>query len=223
MKPIILEAIDNTDNARMIQKRLPYLFQLAELECSRAGKIGMQVGSLRENIIIALLINLFGQENVDTNIPITKPEVDVIVKGEPISIKTITGTLSGVKLIWTVDAESALNFINEYRPSCDIILINIQWASTGYFFYIPKEAQIEAFNHLGKSRYLKLPKPGTNPRGVEITKEALIETVQDDRTKIIPIEWQKAETNFNIYEKWTRLWSDTPPSSDDDLTRRTLF
>jgi hypothetical protein len=31
-----------------IRKRLPYLFQLAELESSRAGKIGMEVGSLRE-------------------------------------------------------------------------------------------------------------------------------------------------------------------------------
>ena len=28
-----------------IKKRLPYLFQLAELESSRAGKIGMEVGS----------------------------------------------------------------------------------------------------------------------------------------------------------------------------------
>ena len=30
-----------------IKSRLPYLYQLAELESSRAGKIGMQVGSLR--------------------------------------------------------------------------------------------------------------------------------------------------------------------------------
>jgi hypothetical protein len=31
-----------------IQKRLPYLYHLAELDSSRAGKIGMEVGSLRE-------------------------------------------------------------------------------------------------------------------------------------------------------------------------------
>jgi hypothetical protein len=54
-----------------IKTRLPYLFQVAELESSRAGKIGMEVGSLREKIIIALLIYKFGEENVETEIPIT--------------------------------------------------------------------------------------------------------------------------------------------------------
>ena len=44
-----------------IKRRLPYLYQLAEFESSRAGKIGMQVGSLRENIIVALLIYKFGE------------------------------------------------------------------------------------------------------------------------------------------------------------------
>ena len=32
-----------------IQKRLPVLFYLAELESSRAGKVGMEVGSVRED------------------------------------------------------------------------------------------------------------------------------------------------------------------------------
>ena len=33
---------------RKIQRRLPYLFQLAEVESSRAGKTGMEAGSVRE-------------------------------------------------------------------------------------------------------------------------------------------------------------------------------
>jgi len=53
-----------------IQKRLPALFQLAELESSRAGKIGMEVGSVRERILIALLINKFGHKFVNTELPI---------------------------------------------------------------------------------------------------------------------------------------------------------
>lgn len=60
-----------------IQERLPELFYIAELESSRAGKVGMEVGSARERIVIALLIYKFGQENIDTDIPITQPEVDV--------------------------------------------------------------------------------------------------------------------------------------------------
>lgn len=47
-----------------IKKRLPHLFQIAEIESSRAGKVGMEVGSLRERMIIALLIHRFGEENV---------------------------------------------------------------------------------------------------------------------------------------------------------------
>ena len=89
-----------------IQAKLPELFYLAEIESSRAGKVGMEVGSARERILIALLLYKFGQENVETNIAITEPEVDVRVFGNPISIKTKTGKrLGSVKLIWTVDAE----------------------------------------------------------------------------------------------------------------------
>ena len=45
---------------------------------------------------------------MESNLPITEPEVDVRLFGEPLSIKTISGRKpSGVKLIWTVDAEKA--------------------------------------------------------------------------------------------------------------------
>ena len=73
---------------KKIQARLPELFYLAELESSRAGKVGMEVGSARERILIALLIYKFGKANVETDIPITEPEVDVKVFGNPVSIKT---------------------------------------------------------------------------------------------------------------------------------------
>lgn len=87
---------------------MPKLFLLAEMESQRAGKIGMEVGSIRERILVSLLIYKFGEENVETEIPITKPEEDVQVFNSPISIKTKTGTgFSGVKLIWTVDAQKA--------------------------------------------------------------------------------------------------------------------
>ena len=140
----------------------------------------MEVGSLRERIIIALLIYKFGETNVETEIPITEPEVDVRLFGEPISIKTITGKgFSGVKLIWTVDAQKAREFRENYYPHCDILLIQINWGSTGGFYYIPLEAQRKLFDKIGRNGYIKLPKSGTNPRGVEITKEALTSLVKD--------------------------------------------
>lgn len=72
-----LEIFEDQILVNKIQSRLPYLFQLAELESSRAGKTGMEVGSVREKIIVALLIYKFGEQNVETDIPITEPEVDV--------------------------------------------------------------------------------------------------------------------------------------------------
>lgn len=55
-----LEIFEDKILVNKIQSRLPYLFQLAELESSRAGKTGMEVGSVREKIIVALLIYKFG-------------------------------------------------------------------------------------------------------------------------------------------------------------------
>ena len=192
-----------------IEKRLPYLFQLAELESSRAGKIGMEVGSLRERIIVALLIYKFGGDSVETEIPITEPEVDVRLFGEPVSVKTLTGKgFSGVKLIWTVDAQKAKEFQETYSPHCDILLVQINWNNKGGFYYIPLETQKRLFDKIGKEKYIRLPKPGTNPRGVEITKEALEVLVKDGESKVIEIYWQKAKIDYNPYKRWVDYWEE---------------
>jgi hypothetical protein len=192
-----------------IKNKLPYLFQLAELESSRANKIGMEVGSLRERIIIALLIYKFGEMNVDTHIPITEPEVDVKLFGSPISIKTITNKrLTGVKLIWTVDASKASDFKKNYYPHCDILLIQINWESTGGFYYIPLKIQKTLFDKIGREKYIKLPKAGTNPRGVEITEEALTSLVNDNSSKKIEITWHRDKINYNPYKRWIDYWGD---------------
>jgi hypothetical protein len=192
-----------------IKKRLPYLFQLAELESSRAGKIGMEVGFLRERIIVSLLIYKFGEANVKTEIPITEPEVDVSLFGQPISIKTITGNrLGGVKLIWTVDAQKAKEFRENYYPHCDILLVQISWNDKGGFYYIPLGAQERLFDKIGKKKYIKLPKLGTNPRGVEITKEALETLAKDKESRYIEINWQKAKIDYNPYKRWVDYWKE---------------
>lgn len=192
-----------------IKKRLPYLYQLAELESSRAGKIGMQVGSLRENIMVALLIYKFGENNVNTEIPIIESEIDVELYGYPISIKTITGkNFSGVKLIWTVDAEKAQEFLENYYPHCDILFVQIVWNNLGGLYYIPTEIQRRVFNSIGKEKYIKLPKPGTNPRGVEISKEALSELVSAKDAQVIEINWQKTDIEYKPYQRWVDYWSE---------------
>ena len=201
------ELFEDRKLVEKIERRLPYLFQLAELESSRAGKIGMEVGSLRERIIVALLLHKFGEANVEKEIPITEPEVDVRLFGQPISVKTITGKGFGaVKLIWTVDAKKAEEFRENYYPRCDILLIQIHWDNIGGFYYIPLEAQKRLFDKVGKEEYIKLPKPGTNPRGVEITKEALSSLVENKMTRVIEIPWLRTKVDYNPYKRWVDCW-----------------
>lgn len=189
-----------------IQNKLPKLFRVAEIETSRAGKIGMEVGSVREKIISALLIYKFGKENVDINIPITEPETDVIVGNNDISIKTITAN-GGVKAVWTVDAQSSQNFINNYKPKCDIILVQIWWGlEKNSFFLIPLEVQEEIFKKLGKNNYLNLPKAGTNPRGVEFNRLAIEEMLNHPETLKIKIRWDRGNLKHDVYERWVEYW-----------------
>jgi len=191
---------------KKIQERLPNLFRIAEMESSRAGKIGMEVGSLREKVIIALLIHKFGENAVDTQIPITEPEIDVIVTGEGLSIKTITKN-GGIKAVWTVDAASSKVSLNNYKPKCDILLVQIWWGKElDSFFLIPLRVQLEAFKRLGRASYLNLPKAGTNPRGVEFSKDAIRLMLEHKGTSRISINWQKKETKYNVYDRWIRCW-----------------
>src|SRR3989344_3307137 len=172
-----------------IKSKLPKLFHIAELESSRAGKIGMEVGSVREKVIIALLIHRYGKENVNTNIP-------------------ITGN-GGVKAVWTVDATSASNFIDNYKPKCSILLVQINWGYVrGGFSLIPLEVQNKVFNKIGKEKYLKLPKAGTNPRGVEFTKEAMGMMLADNQTLKIGIDWKKEILEYDTYKKWVEYWNE---------------
>ena len=81
MSSHLTEIFEDEKLVEKIKNRLPNLFQLAQLESSRAGKTGMEVGSAREKIIIALLIYKFGEGNVETEIPITESEIDAKVFG----------------------------------------------------------------------------------------------------------------------------------------------
>lgn len=190
-----------------IQEKLPKLFYLAELESSRAGRVGMEVGSVREKILIALLIYKFGRESVNTDLPIHEPETDVIVNGTSISIKSITGRhIGGVKLVWTVDREQALNFSQTYEPKCDMLLAHINWGGDGGLYYFPRSVQVELMSKLGRDVYIRLPKPGTNPRGVEMSSRAMRSLASHPNSSKIPVKWVKKQIEFDPYQRWLEHW-----------------
>lgn len=208
MKKQIFSLFEQKEIVEKIKIKLPYLFQLAEIDNSRDGKLGMEIGSARERIIIALLIFKFGEKNVKTDIPITEKETDVILFNEPISIKTVTNKkVVGVKLIWTVDADKALEFINTYSPECDVLLIQINWGGKGGMYLLSKESQQEILKNFGKEFYFKFPKKGTNPRGVEITNQAINKLVKHPTTKKIIIDWNRDNAvEYNSYDRWVEHW-----------------
>jgi len=190
-----------------IKNKLPKLFQIAEIENQKGGKIGMQVGTTRENIITALLIDTFGESNVDFNIPINKPEVDVRVFEIPYSIKTLSDKgLNGLKLIWSGDSEQATLFRNNYVPSCGIIFTHIQWDKIGGFYYIPLSCQKEIFEEVGRENYIKLLTKGTNNRGVELYSSALKKLLSHQNTWKIEIKWERQPINYQPYTRWIELW-----------------
>lgn len=197
---------------KRVKNKLPHLFQLAELESSRNGKIGMEIGSVRERILIALLMYKFGIDIVDADLPITAPEVDVYVEHTPLSIKTITTAGDGyspIKLIWTVDHQKALEFRNSYQPSCDMMVAKICWGGVGKLLLFTKESQQKVLHLIGRERYIKIPKENTNARGVEITKEALTLLEQCEDTRCIEISFTREKMDYReIYTKWLDAWRD---------------
>lgn len=115
--------------------------------------------------------------------------------------------LLGIKLIWTVDHDQAIQFCQNYSPKCDILFVQVNWNSIGGFFYFSKSAQIEILNNIGRDRYFKLPKVGTNPGGVEISADALNMLVNHPTTKKITIKWVRGNIDYDPYDHWIDLWS----------------
>ena len=87
-----------------------------------------------------------------------------------------------------------------------MIFIQINWKNGGGFYLIPKEVQLEVLKRIGRQSYIKLPKAGTNPRGVELTGQALQELVQHNQTIGIPINWKKEIIDFKPFKRWIELW-----------------
>jgi len=169
----------------------------------------MEIGSVRERILVALMMMKFGAENVRTDIPITETEVDVIVHNYPLSIKTISGArIGGVKAIWTVDAQRARDFVSSYRPRYDMLLVQVNWGGQGVFAYVPLKVQEEIFSAFGRDKYFSLPKQDTNPRGVEFSKDAMIRLSQHSDVKRIMINWIRPAETFNQYQRWLDYWAE---------------
>ena len=192
-----------------IIKVLPTLFNMVELENKRGKQLGMEVGNARERVLIALFMYVYGDDKIEFPAT-TSPELDVLVDGHPVSIKTKSSKgLSGVKLVWTVDWEKIEAFRASYNPGSDLLYVNILWGMTGLFSLIPQHVQAKTLQEIGIDRYAKVPPRGTNPRGVELSREALGIFLEHPDTQSLRIAWNRDPSLLverTLYRRWIELW-----------------
>ncbi len=198
--------IFNEPYRNKIRQVLPTLFNMVELENKRGKKLGMEVGNARERVIIALFMYVYGKDNVGFP-PTTSHEVDAIVNEHPVSIKTrlynTEHNYSGVKACWTVDWEKVQQFVNEYIPRSDLLFINVVWGKKGGFYIVPQHMQ------KGIEFYFKMPKQGTNFRGVELSQKVLQAFLEHGDTQKIEIQWKRDSSLLSeraLYLRWVDLW-----------------
>jgi len=190
----------------LVKSKLPKLFEIAEVESTRGGKIGMEVGILRERILTSFFISKAGEENVNGDSSATENSKDVQVNGDDISIKTFTGSgYSGVKIFWTSDTESAKRVMDNYTPEFDLIVANINWGSNkGGLYYVDKQTQRQVMDSVGRNKFLKISS-GSNNRGITYGTDVLKKLLNHENTLKIEIDWVKTNEKFNIFERWVKL------------------
>ena len=199
------ELFNNETYVANIKKGLPALFHVANEESTRGGKVGMEVGSLRERILIALLYVFYGKDRVNDNLSITDSEADVLLDKKKISVKTSTNFYK-FKLKWTANRSAASEFVENYKPTCDLLYGFIKWNDLGGLYFISKEIQHEVFTSLGRKKYLSVPNDGTNNRGIEIDSSACKRLLEHNATMSIPIKWNVPRFDYNPVERWVNEW-----------------
>lgn len=197
-----MEWFNNKIFQEITQKNLPFLFKKAELETTRGGKIGMEVGVLRERILVSILIKSFGLENIITEFGVTENSKDVKVYNDILSIKTFTNSgYGGIKVFWASDNQSVLNAIETYQPKNHLLVSHIKWGLINDGLYlIPLELQQDYFDKYGVDNYLKIN--SGNNRGISFNTEILKKMLSHNNTKKIKIDWKIPSFEFNVFERW---------------------
>jgi hypothetical protein len=202
MEKINISELFDEPWAGIIRENLPRIFQEINLDNTREDRIGMQVGHQREKAIIGLLAKLFGYNSVNV---VGRSRVNA--NNLPLTVITTSSKyLSGIKINWTVDAEKSEQYITDYEPDCNILLVHIQWDGLGGLYYIPVEAQQDVILGLGTLLCLKPPKAGTNARGIEIKSQVLKKLMVHKLSLRLEIEWNKIDIDYDLVQEGLDYW-----------------
>lgn len=201
MNELLTELLQTPAVVDKIRTKLPPAFEIV------AGQAkGPEVGVLREQVIIGMLIAFLGEDRVAPATQAVNPDADCYVGQQPLSIKTVTGLYASIRLKWTGNAYNARQFINNYEPSSDLLIARIVWNGTGHVNYVPLEVQSDEYERLG-TEYLDY-RGQTNTRGINLSREAASRIAQDIRTTTVDLDWPRAGGTFDPYTRWVSYWLD---------------
>jgi len=173
-----MDHLFNTLSDVDVQKRLLYLYSLSESECTRNGKLGMEIGMAREKDLIAVLTYSMGFavksdiDNAETR--------DMEVHGLNVSIKHLSNKMgTPVKIKWT-SADSAVEkdvheLINGSDDSYPNLLIVYIHDNTIKIVCISSETNKNVIKRLQRNAFLIR---SGNSRGIEYSKDAMKELIE---------------------------------------------
>ena len=216
---------------KKIQKFLPSKLQIVETESTRGGIVGTEVGISRERVLLAMFQVLLGEKRVVVDISSIEREVDVIIDGLPISIKTAksqaTQAFREIKLSWCGDVDLCIKTFEDFVPTIPIMFLCInwnenfrpkkgsayhskRWRNEGAIYFFPVNVQIDVLNQIGKENFLRIPTRGTYSKGVSIKRKATIQMIDHPDTLSIslPCIW---DDNLELHsrDRWMKSWRDS--------------
>jgi len=217
MNQCIKDLFADSDRMRRLTYGLPQAFERVALEVPKGNPA---VGILREHVLTGFFINEFGKNRVEPLDDEIKRGFDLSVCDHPLSIKTVTGS-GEVKVLWTVDPlKIGIEISRDYKPDCDIFLVNIYWGKErDSIFYIPVAVQTDARKQMGDD-YLKA-NVGTNHRGIAISRQAMTIMKSDSRVRKQSVRWHQSGIDYKPHDRWEDFWrllndpTQTPPHRQD--------
>ena len=216
MNDALVRLLKDDNYVKLLQNSLPRAFEVADAESRRIQQrkdgatyeaVGQEVGVVREKIIVAFLRYSLGDMNVE--LPRSNTAMrDVLIFGEPLEIKTATGS-GAVKVKWTADAESAQRDIENFRFTSDLLLIRIWWdKNADSVFYIPKDVLNGLADVYSSAAGFLQSSKGTNNRGINIRQAFISKAENHSETFRIRIHWKRIGIRIDPMARWMAYWAD---------------
>lgn len=195
-----MDAIINTLSKEQVQNHLCVLYGISQGECTRNGKLNMEIGVHRENDLKSVLkFHLHDYIVCEVDNKVT---FDLICQGEKFSIKHTSRKLenSNIKIKWTSDNEQVQKHI-ELLLMCNekdyhhLIISSVNFQSNELEIYVIHKNTLMTFVSINREDSFK-SRTGKNNRGIELSSNCLKHLLNNHVSKI------KIKDNEKILQKY---------------------